>query len=162
MILIINTSGGNLEFVLGDKYKSVVVEKQSIALPTETEETSPEIEFVWPVENGYVASKMESYKGHTGIDIAAKDENKNEILAAADGTVVKVKWSNIGYGYHIIIHHKKGVQTCYAHCSDMYVKVGQEVKAGEPIGKIGSTGTHLHFEIRIMGEYVDPEEYLPN
>ena len=124
-----------------------------------------EIDFVWPTEGGYVASQLWSYKGHTGIDIAGENGNKSEIFAAADGTVVKVKWGKTGYGYYMIIDHGNGVQTLYAHCSDMYVKQGQEVKAGEPIGKIGSTGnstgTHLHFEIRINGEYVDPEKYLP-
>jgi len=124
-----------------------------------------EIDFVWPTEKGYIACQMYSYKGHTGIDIAGENGSKSEIFAAADGTVVKVKRSNKGYGYHMIIDHGNGVQTLYAHCSDMYVKLGQKVKAGEPIGKIGSTGNstgiHLHFEIRINGQYVDPEKYLP-
>lgn len=124
-----------------------------------------DVNFVWPTEGGYICAKMWSYKGHTGIDIMPETGINGEIFAAADGTVVKVKRSNTGYGYHMIIDHGNGVQTCYAHCSDMYVKQGQEVKAGEPIGKVGSTGnstgTHLHFEIRINGEYVDPEKYLP-
>lgn len=124
-----------------------------------------DVNFVWPTEGGYICSKMWSYKGHTGIDIMPETGINGEIFAAADGTVVKVKRSNTGYGYHMIIDHGNGVHTLYAHCSDMYVKQGQEVKAGEPIGKVGSTGnstgTHLHFEIRINGEYVDPEKYLP-
>lgn len=124
-----------------------------------------DVNFVWPTEGGYICSKMWSYKGHTGIDIMPESGNKSEIFAAADGTVVEVKWGKTGYGYYMIIDHGNGVQTLYAHCSDMYVKQGQEVKAGEPIGKVGSTGnstgTHLHFEIRIDGQYVDPEKYLP-
>lgn len=124
-----------------------------------------DIEFVWPTEGGYICSRLWSYKGHTGIDIRPETGLDGKIFAAADGTVVKVKWDNTGYGYHIIIDHGNGVQTCYAHCGDMSVKTGQEVKAGEPIGKVGSTGNstgiHLHFEIRINGVYVDPEKYLP-
>ena len=124
-----------------------------------------DVNFVWPTEGGYICSKMWSYKGHTGIDIMPESGNKSEIFAAADGTVVEVKWGKTGYGYYMIIDHGNGVQTLYAHCSDMYVKQGQEVKASEPIGKVGSTGnstgTHLHFEIRIDGQYVDPEKYLP-
>lgn len=148
--------------------------KQAMAEKTESETEKTEepsgkkeigFEFVLPVEEGYLCAKKDSYKGHTGIDIASGNGEKGEIFAAAEGTVVEVKWYKSGYGYYMIIDHGNGVQTLYAHCSEMYVKLGQKVKAGEPIGKTGSTGnstgTHLHFEIRINGEYVDPEIYLP-
>lgn len=123
-----------------------------------------EIKFVPPVESGYVAAKFGSYKGHNGMDIASENGTGTEILAAAEGKVVKVERNNTGYGYHIIIDHGSGVQTLYAHLHDIYVELGQEVKAGEIIGTMGSTGNstgiHLHFELQINGEYVDPYEFI--
>lgn len=122
------------------------------------------ITFVSPVKGGFIASRFGSYKGHTGIDIGSEGGIGTDILAVADGTVFKAKRDNTGYGYHIIIDHKNGIQTCYAHCSELLVKQGQKVKAGEVIAKMGatgnSTGIHLHFELRINGEYSDPEEYI--
>ena len=123
-----------------------------------------EIKLVSPVESGYVAAKFGSYKGHNGMDIASENGTGTEILAAAEGKVVKVERDNTGYGYHIIIDHGSGVQTLYAHLHDIYVELGQEVKAGEIIGTMGSTGNstgiHLHFEIQIDGEYIDPYEFI--
>lgn len=122
------------------------------------------IAFVSPVKGGFIASRFGSYKGHTGIDISSEGGMGTDILAVADGTVFKAKRDNTGYGYHIIIDHKNGIQTCYAHCSELLVEQGQKVKAGEVIAKMGatgnSTGIHLHFELRINGEYSDPEEYI--
>ncbi len=123
-----------------------------------------DIEFIWPAsKDSYLCAGFGSYKGHTGVDIASENENK-DIYAAADGKVVKVKFGSTGYGYHVIIDHGNSVHTCYAHCSDIFVKEGQEVKAGDLIASMGSTGnstgTHLHFEIRINGAYSDPEKYI--
>ncbi len=123
-----------------------------------------EIELVSPVENGYVAAEFGSYKGHNGMDIASEGGTGTEILAVADGQIVKVKLDNTGYGYHVIINHGGGIQTLYAHLHDIHVEFGQEVKAGETIGTMGSTGNstgiHLHFELRINGEYTDPSEFI--
>ncbi|MBQ4546343.1 MAG: peptidoglycan DD-metalloendopeptidase family protein [Oscillospiraceae bacterium] len=121
-------------------------------------------DFVSPVEKGWIAVTFGGYKGHTGTDVSAESGIGTDILAVADGEVVKVKRDNTGYGYHIIINHGNGVQTCYAHCSELLVELGQEVEAGEVVAKMGatgnSTGIHLHFELLINGEYVDPEKYI--
>ncbi len=123
-----------------------------------------EIQMASPVAEGWIASGFESYEGHTGIDIASESGTGTEILSVADGQVVKVKWDNTGYGYHVIINHGGGIQTLYAHMNDIYVKQGQHVKMGDTIGTMGSTGNstgiHLHFELRIRGEYTDPSEFV--
>lgn len=105
----------------------------------------------------------ESIRDHThkGMDIAAPYGTK--IVAAADG---KVTYSGTmgGYGNLIIITHENGIQTYYGHCSKLIAKVGEEVKAGEEIAKVGSTGfstgNHLHFEIRKNGSQINPQKYL--
>ena len=119
--------------------------------------------FIWPTIGGHVSCRIWGYKGHTGVDIAGCGYGSN-IYASAAGQVVKVKWGNTGYGYHVIINHGDGIQTLYAHMSNIYVKQGQYVNQGDIIGAMGSTGnstgTHLHFEIRINGQYVDPLDYV--
>ena len=121
------------------------------------------IDFTWPCEETEVTCQLWGYKGHTGIDIGVNKGSK--IYAAAEGTVVKVKISGTGYGNHIIIDHGSGVQTLYAHCSDIFVALGQKVEKGEEIARTGSTGnstgTHLHFEVRENGVYVDPLKHIP-
>lgn len=119
--------------------------------------------FIWPTIGGHVSCGFRGYVGHTGMDIAGCGHGSN-IYASAAGTVVKVKWGNTGYGYYLIINHGDGIQTLYAHCSNIYVKQGQYVNQGDVIAAMGSTGnstgTHLHFEIRINGQYVNPANYV--
>lgn len=128
------------------------------------EKIEVDTEFLWPTEEGYICSAFESYKGHTGLDIMPEGGKGSEVYAAASGTVVKSKFGAAGYGYHIIIDHGNGIQTLYAHCGDLFVKAGDTVEAGDVIASVGSTGnstgTHLHFEIRINGAYVNPEHYI--
>lgn len=99
------------------------------------------------------------YSLHTGVDLAAGGCNGKPVVAAADGTVIKATYSN-SYGNYIIIDHGSGITTLYAHSSKLEVKVGDQVKAGQEIMKVGttgwSTGPHLHFEVRENGTYVDP------
>ena len=101
---------------------------------------------------------------HTGIDLKA-DEGA-EIYSVADGRVDYAGWKG-SYGYMIVISHADyadSIQTFYAHCKDLYVEVGQEVKQGQVIASVGSTGNstgpHLHLELRLNGRAVNPEEYL--
>lgn len=119
--------------------------------------------FIWPTIGGKVSCGFMGYKGHTGMDISGCGYGSN-IYAAAAGTVVTVKWNAKGYGYHVIINHGDGIQTLYAHCSNLYVKVGQYVNQGDIIAAMGSTGnstgTHLHFEVRVNGQYVNPAKYV--
>ncbi len=98
---------------------------------------------------------------HTGLDIGAP--NGTPILAVADGVVTHA--SRMGtYGNLVIVTHGNGIQTYYAHCSKFLVQVGQQVKSGQSIALVGSTGNstgnHLHLEIRINGKAVNPQKYL--
>ena len=100
---------------------------------------------------------------HTGTDIACAKGTK--IKAIADGTVVFLQ-KNGSYGNLIKIDHGNGVESWYAHCNALYAKVGQEIKAGDIIAEVGSTGNstgpHLHLEIRINGVAINPQKYLYN
>ena len=94
---------------------------------------------------------------HKGIDMAA--DTGTPIYASADGTV-RYAGSEPGFGLYIKLSHDGGVQTLYGHCSQLLVKKGEKVKAGQIIALVGNTGrssgSHLHFEIRIDGVAVDP------
>ncbi len=98
---------------------------------------------------------------HTGLDIGAKTGTPIKVVAA--GTVISAKYTG-SYGNLVKIDHGNGVETWYGHTSKMYVKAGQQVSAGEVIAAVGSTGNstgpHLHFEIRVNGNDVDPQNYL--
>ena len=98
---------------------------------------------------------------HTGLDISAI--TGTDIKVVADGTVISASY-NGSYGNLVKIDHGNGVETWYAHTSKMYVKKGDTVKAGDVIAAVGSTGNstgpHLHLEIRVNGEHVDPQDYL--
>ena len=98
---------------------------------------------------------------HTGLDLHG--DQGDPVRASANGTVTVAGWSG-GYGRVVDIDHGNGVSTRYAHLSAIEVRVGQSVKAGQLIGKIGSsgrsTGPHLHYETRIRGEAVDPHKFL--
>ncbi len=98
---------------------------------------------------------------HTGLDISAV--KGTDIKVVADGTVISAGYSG-SYGYLVKVDHGNGVETWYAHTSKMYVKKGDTVKAGDVIAAVGSTGNstgpHLHLEIRVNGETVNPQNYL--
>jgi murein DD-endopeptidase MepM/ murein hydrolase activator NlpD len=98
---------------------------------------------------------------HTGLDIHG--EPGDPVRAAADGTVTAAGWSG-GYGRAVDIDHGNGVLTRYGHLSAIDVRVGQSVKSGQIVGKVGSTGRstgpHLHYETRVRGEAVDPQKFL--
>ena len=103
------------------------------------------------------------YKLHSGIDIPAP--KGTDVLAANDGVVVKAG-RNTAYGNMVIIDHGGGVSTLYGHGSEITVTLGQTVKKGDVILKVGSTGystgNHLHFEVRTNGDPVDPLPYVTN
>lgn len=120
---------------------------------------------VTPV-SGHITSRYGSRESirshdHQGLDIATK--TGTPIKAVADGKV-KFSGEKSGYGNLIILDHGNGITTYYGHCSKLYVKSGEEVKAGDKIAAVGSTGNstgpHLHFEIRKNGVYVNPQKYL--
>jgi len=98
----------------------------------------------------------------TGLDIACGFGRP--IRVAEAGTVSKVLYNRYGYGYHVIVDHGGGRQTLYGHLSRIYVKVGQKVSKAEVIAAEGSTGqstgSHLHFEVRINGSRLNPLNYV--
>ena len=107
-----------------------------------------------------VSSRIRS-SNHTGLDIAAS--TGTPIKAVAGGTIINASYQG-SYGNLVKIDHGNGLETWYAHTSKMYVSVGQKVEAGEVIAAVGSTGNstgaHLHLEIRIDGQHVNPQDYL--
>ncbi len=98
---------------------------------------------------------------HTGMDFRANVGDP--IYATAAGTVVKAGWDG-GYGQMVEIDHGDGLATRYGHMSQIGVRVGQRVRAGQVIGRVGSTGRstgpHLHYETRVNGEAVNPGRFL--
>ena len=109
-----------------------------------------------------VSSRIRS-STHTGLDIAASTGTPIKVIA--DGTVTSAQYTG-SYGYLVKVEHGNGVESWYAHTSKMYVKAGDEVKAGDVIAAVGSTGNstgpHLHLEIRINGQHVNPQKYIYN
>lgn len=99
---------------------------------------------------------------HSGIDIAFP--KGTPIHAAKSGIVVIAEKKTTGYGYRVVINHGGGYASLYAHCSEILVKVGDTVSAGEVIAKVGttgrSTGNHLHFEIIKENLAQDPRDYI--
>jgi len=118
--------------------------------------------FIWPTAAGKISCGWLGYSGHYAIDIAAP--RGTAIFASAPGTVVFVKRLYYGYGLHLKIDHGGGVQTLYAHCSNVFVRAGDYVRQGQHIAAMGMTGRasgpHLHFEISINGKRVNPLHYL--
>ncbi|MBQ3230810.1 MAG: peptidoglycan DD-metalloendopeptidase family protein [Clostridia bacterium] len=96
---------------------------------------------------------------HKGIDIAGPGCHGDPVVAASSGVVVLAEWYST-YGNCVIIDHGNGIQTLYAHFSSITVSEGDVVSAGDVVGKIGdtgnTTGSHLHFEVRVDGECVNP------
>lgn len=117
-----------------------------------------------PTRGGYMTSgygkRWESF--HKGIDISGN--LGDDVLAAIDGEVTYAQFNNGGYGNLIMIKHEDNMVTYYAHLNEIYVGVGDKINKGDVIGAIGntgfSTGPHLHFELRVNGEAVDPTTYI--
>lgn len=131
--------------------------------------------FIWPEPNALISQPFGpsqlaleppygAYKHfHTGIDLV--EPFASPVLAADDGVVALVGATSSGYGRYVVIAHSGGLNTLYGHLSTTLVKVGQVVHQGQTVGLEGSTGNstgpHLHFELRINQQPVDPSPYLP-
>ena len=123
--------------------------------------------FTWPcpgykrISDEYGNRILGVEKFHNGIDLAAS--TGTPILAAYDGDVVAADYSG-SMGNYIMIDHGSGLYTIYMHCSALYVSKGQSVYKGQNIAAVGSTGRstgpHLHFSVRLNGNYVSPWNYL--
>lgn len=123
----------------------------------------------WPVDGGYITSgygvRTDPFTGlrasHPGMDFAAAEGS--EVLAVASGIVTEAGEHN-GYGELVEINHGNGYVTRYGHNSRLLVKVGDRVIKGQPISLMGSTGRstgpHVHFEVMLNGNTVNPEQYI--
>mgnify|MGYP003701058445 CR=1 FL=1 len=125
---------------------------------------------LWPVEgtleSGYGGRRNpfggSSYEHHEGQDIEA--EMGTPVVAAASGTVI-IACAQNGYGNVVYIDHGNGLSTRYGHLSQIDATIGQQIARGEVLGRVGSTGRstgpHLHYEVRINNQPVNPRAYLP-
>lgn len=117
---------------------------------------------IWPCDGVVVSGfGMRWGRMHQGIDISCSFGTPNR--AAAAGTVIYSGWLG-GYGNLVVVDHGNGLSTAYAHATSNVVGVGQSVSQGETVSLVGSTGNssgpHLHFEVRVNGQAVDPLFYL--
>jgi len=131
-----------------------------------------DIPTLWPVQNGigYVTHefgpRIHPFTGvwylHKGIDIAYR--SGIPLLATANGKIVDVGYDRGGYGNFVVIKHQYGFYTKYAHMDRTTVAKGQEVHRGQIIGTMGntgqSTGPHIHYEVRLGTQVVDPRKYM--
>ncbi len=155
-------AGGTEEEVKYLKEKSKISDEEtkeiessginSMCIPVNGEITSEYSYRVHPISGQYLF--------HSGLDIGA-DEGE-DILAALDGIVSEVDTKGeTSYGKYIVVSHSDNTSTLYGHCSKIVAKEGDEVKKGEVIAKVGSTGNstgpHLHFEVRVNGTRLNPQ-----
>ena len=124
---------------------------------------------IWPVEGRLIQSsygqRIDPFSGegafHKGVDISAP--TGTEVRVTANGIVVHAGIDS-GYGRLVVVDHGGSVQTYYAHLSRSYVHAGQEMRRGDLVGAVGSTGRvtapHLHYEVRVGGAPMNPYRYL--
>ena len=154
----------NMQQLKLELQKAIVMKRQQIAISNQTISVTPSI---WPAQ-GVVSSPYGLRWGgsdfHPGIDIA--NDMGTPIRATADGVVSVAGWNSGGYGNMVDINHGNGVMTRYGHASYVVVSAGQQVRRGQIIAYMGSTGfstgPHVHYEVRINGQAVDPSGYLFN
>ncbi|MGS2613431.1 M23 family metallopeptidase [Micromonospora sp. LZ34] len=126
------------------------------------EEAQPEV-WLLPLQGYDFKSPygMRWGKLHSGVDLVAPEGTP--YVAIHDGTVTKAGWWG-GYGYTVIVQHADGSEAIYGHSSALSVQEGQQVKAGDQLGLVGNTGhsygSHLHLEIHVKGQPLDPVPYL--
>lgn len=147
---------------------NVLSDGQNLIVPTGTDQVQPvmkqqsERNFSWPL-TGRITSRYGTRGDgfHHGLDIAG--DMGDVIKAAGSGRVVAAEWRAV-YGETVILDHGDGYQTLYAHTSGYLVEPGEFVEVGQDIARVGSTGhstgPHLHFEVRIDNQTVDPALYL--
>lgn len=121
-------------------------------------------DFVYPLRSNHVTSNfgMRKYRYHYGIDLGVKIGDT--IRATFGGKVRIVDYERKGYGHYLVIRHDNGLETVYAHLLEVLVNINQTVKAGDIIalgGNTGhSTGPHLHYEIRFLGNAFNPTKLI--
>ncbi len=153
------------------KKKEAAQGKDTSSQKTTSSNSSGNGKLIWPLKGykpltssyGYRKDPITGKRAfHNGLDIAAP--HGTNIYAAESGTVIRASRYDT-YGECVMIDHGGGLITLYAHCSGYNVKVGQKVSQGDVIAFVGSTGrstgNHLHFVVRVNGQYKDPNTYLP-
>lgn len=118
--------------------------------------------YFFPPIRGLVTSTFDRGSGHYGIDVVTKRDEA--VKATLDGTVVMATWTSDG-GHVLQVQHRNDLVSVYKHNSVLLKKVGDKVKAGEAIAIVGdsgelTTGPHLHFELWLNGEPIDPQAYM--
>jgi LysM repeat protein len=120
----------------------------------------PNAKLLWPT-SGHVITQYYGWK-HTGVDIDG--DFTSPLYASYDGVVSTAGWNSGGYGLQIVVKHPNGMMTRYAHASKLFVKVGDQVKKGQVIAMMGSTGrstgSHIHFEVYVNGKRANPLTYI--
>lgn len=155
-----------LQKTLGDRERQMRVLEDLLLASRLEREIKPS---GWPIDTGYITSgygsRTDPFTGlrttHPGIDFAAAEGS--QVHAVASGIVTEAATAN-GYGELIEINHGNGYRTRYGHNSKLLVKIGDRVLKGQPIALIGSTGRstgpHVHFELVMNGNVVNPGQYL--
>ena len=158
--------GGNAQSEVDPKFKQLFVSWKKV---DQLEKAMMAIPSIRPAPTGRFTSgfgvRYDPFSGyaamHAGVDLAGR--HGDPIRAASDGVVSNAGWSG-AYGRLVEIGHGKGIVTRYGHLSRITVRSGESVKKGDMIGRMGSTGrstgTHLHYEVRIDGRAVNPVPYL--
>ncbi len=125
---------------------------------------------LWPINgrfSSYFGKRSDPMTGftsfHPGVDITAP--RNHPVVAAGDGIVIRAQWAG-NYGRLVVIDHGGGIDTYYGHLNKIEVIAGQEVRRGQIVGRVGNTGrttgTHLHYEVRMGGNPVNPYTFLKN
>lgn len=157
--------GGEIKAPVPVSRKTAVGSIFSSTPSTSTPKLANGTKMVWPTDLTYIVRGLSWY--HTGVDIDcnghANGTSTNDNYAAADG-IVQFAGVKRGYGNVVEINHGNGLVTRYGHHYSLYVQTGQQITAGTPIGRCGSTGsstgTHLHFEVIANGKFSNPLEYI--
>ena len=137
------------------------LEAEHIAQAETVDDTKPI--FIAPAEGTITSEFGYRTRGfHHGLDIA--NEWGTLIVAIADGTVTEACWKSSVYGYAVVIDHGKGWESLYGHCGMLTVEAGDQVKAGDIIAIVGSTGRstgpHVHLEIQKDGVFLNPLDFV--
>lgn len=139
-----------------DLYQEVTGNSDDRARPDDRTEEPATTRLLWPTDH----HQINQYFGwrHTGLDIHGRYENA--IYASEDGVVEVAGWNSGGYGLMVLLNHGGGLKTRYAHASKLFVTAGQQVKRGEVLAMVGttgrSTGPHLHYEVILNGSFQNP------
>lgn len=170
---LLRTAAEKLDRIEGKLHAQSISFKDLVHLVKQREDQLAALPAIQPVRNSDLKKVASGYgwridpvyktkKMHWGLDFTA--EVGTEIYATADGVVEEVQTSAWGYGREIVIDHGFGYKTRYAHLSKFLIKKGQKVKRGEVIGLVGNTGksvgAHLHYEVEMNGQKVDPINFF--